>query len=197
MPYYVITPPVSKGLTFDEAQGLIRWMAATFQVSTPNLVWTCSRRGRYVISTGTIRVGRNSWRGIHSVIHEFAHHLDVQRNGGAQQVLYKYRTIRKRMDFHGHTFVKALEDCVDAVFGDQTMYAWDAEYIRVKRLHHLKQNMTVPRAQSTIQFDSLAMAAEPIEKSSKRVEAARRAWAKPSEENGWLGGHLWRRKHEE
>jgi hypothetical protein len=158
------------------------------------LAWTSYRRGRYIISTQTIRVGRNSWRGAHTVIHEFAHHLDTIRKGGAQEVLAKYRASKKkRFDSHGPSFTEALEDCVDVALGDQTLYSWDTEYQRVKKAHH---RITLHTVQSTIQFDSLSMAAEPIQKSVKRVEAARKAWACPCEENNWLGGHLWRRKKE-
>jgi hypothetical protein len=150
-PLYTTKPPVSSGLTSMEAAKILHFLTDHFQVRRPIMKWSrTSKRGRYSVLKQTVIVGPRVWRGVHTVVHEFAHHLDLVRRGQAGTTMSMPRrqvTVRSsiwgtyttsksaRREFHGESFTLALEDCVMAVFGDQNLYAWEAEYKSVMSNH--------------------------------------------------------------
>jgi hypothetical protein len=150
MALFSTKPEVAKGLTRAEADQINTYLANHFKVAKPAIKWSATRRGKYSVMHQTIIIGHNSWRGKHTMVHEFAHHLDMVRRGHAGKWMPKPTRVRNvyigggafaqlpssgRREFHGESFTKALEDCVDAVFGCQHLYSWETEYKSVKANH--------------------------------------------------------------
>jgi len=148
-PIFTTKPPVTSGISSMEIARIVKFMSEHFQVEQPKIKISNTRRGKYSVLHKTIIMGTKSWRGVHTVVHEFAHHLDMLRRGHAGTFMAQPRVRRMvvgswgrmemtrigRREFHGESFTLALEDCVMAVFGNQNLYAWESEYKSVKSNH--------------------------------------------------------------
>ena len=203
------SPAVAKGLTRAEADRVLTALTAHFKISRPGVKWNTRKNGCYWPHNATLSVGPRNWRGVHTVVHEFAHHLDRTRKGEAGKVTSRkivWRNTRwgqiparERNVHHGPEFVQALEDCVDALFEHTSLYAWETEYATVKSAHKrtlIRGFRPVTRIASSY-TQNLAVAAAPnkvlTRKSEARVRQGNTAWAPPSEANNWTGGCLWRK----
>jgi len=94
-----------------------------FRVSVPKLRWSAYYRGFYNPKTQTIWMGRKlrSFNNPDTLLHEFAHHLNVMRGG----VPYYH---------HRFPFVVCLIEVASVQYGNAARYNWDAEYSTVERL---------------------------------------------------------------
>jgi hypothetical protein len=150
-PLFNSKPPVTSGISSMEVQRIVHFLTDHFKVEQPKIKFSnMTRRGKYSVLHQTIIMGPRCWRGVHTAVHEFAHHLDMVRRGQAGKWMPRPTSVRRtyigggafanlthasRREFHGESFTMALEDCVMAVFGDQNLYSWETEYKSVKASH--------------------------------------------------------------
>ena len=137
-------PDIKEGISSMEVSRIVNFLADHFKVVVPKIKFSGRvRRGRYRLRDMTVIMGPKCWRGVHTAVHEFAHHLDLVRRGHAGAGGYKreatyvdgWITKIKRRSFHGESFTVALEDCVEAAFAKMTDYSWETEYRMVKKNH--------------------------------------------------------------
>jgi hypothetical protein len=156
-------PTTGTLLSREDATRIVRELTAHFGVPTPRMEWNQrTRRGRYSVRMMAIKIGPRIWRGVNTVVHEFAHHLDLVRRGQAGTMMPRPRvpyrlsgwfdpqgqpltlTRSGRRDFHGPSFTRALEECAAAVFGDVELYDWAHEYKQVRREHGFREPVRTP-----------------------------------------------------
>lgn len=129
--------PNQTGLEKMTALQAISALAAEFQVVEPKLKWTNTRRGYYRwTGDGIIEMSSRGWRGIHTVIHEFAHHLDRLRcknNPKMTHYVNRWGRVVSRMQHHGPSFYKALKDVVTVAYADPNLYPWASDYESIAR----------------------------------------------------------------
>lgn len=116
------------------AAAALRELAIAFNVATPGLQWSATRRGKYRWGwqgqVGTVILGPNVWRGWHTLVHEFAHHLDRERQKATPTAMAMFRFGRRK--HHGDSFSRALVDTVKVAYRDVNEYAWGTEYRTVQ-----------------------------------------------------------------
>lgn len=102
------------------------------------LKWTDRMKGAYFYATyNEIRMGPKRWRREYTLIHEFAHGLDLHRQLKAlspqwwelgRSIPWKMVNLRHSTDFY-----RALRDAVEVYYGDPTLYSWHTEYKTLAR----------------------------------------------------------------
>lgn len=112
----------------------IRELAQKMNVVVPGLQWSATRRGKYRWGfsgqVGSLIMGPNVWRGYHTLIHEFAHHVDRERQKAARPASGFFNFGRR--SHHGDSFSRALADVCRVAFRDINEYAWNTEYRMVQ-----------------------------------------------------------------
>jgi hypothetical protein len=107
-------------LNRQAVEEVIVLLAEEFKIPRPRIRWHGrTLRGRACWTTNTIYLGPNCWRGMDSVLHEFAHILH-------------YRTTGER-GCHREGFVYALKKTAHAWYGDHTKYSWQTEYRSLRK----------------------------------------------------------------
>lgn len=138
-------------MTKEQAQDWIRTLSIALKCSAPRLNWNPKEKnGHY--SWGTIHVGPRTWRGLHCLLHEFAHHTTRYSPATAEQKMYG-----RGRRHHGENFYQALLEVVDAaerLFGHE--YDWLTEYKTLRQRRLTDKVATQRRAAGCSQGPSLA-----------------------------------------
>ncbi len=106
---------MKRKVTKQAIEALHAQLCKVYKLPLIPIVWTSTRRGRFVYKPTTIRLGINCWRGIKtSYIHEFAHYVDYSTHGP-----YLH---------HGKEFYDSLLKVAEHVLGNPKKYKWSTEY---------------------------------------------------------------------
>ena len=109
---------------------LVRWLAWRLDVNAPRVLHNRRRIwAGYSVGRAAILLGVCPTR-VKTVVHEFAHHLDVARNG-------KEATAGRRS--HSRSFYHCLR-LVIAATGCVADYPWKSEYRQLQQWHEWTQN---------------------------------------------------------
>jgi len=120
---------------FSMSRGAIKELAAHFGVDVPRLIRSRGKGASYVPSRKTIRLAARSFRGIDSLLHEFAHHLQdtpqyacLRPEGRALRPSWYSGAPRKARSIHGPDFFAALLAVSTFAYGSAKHYSWANEY---------------------------------------------------------------------
>jgi len=118
---------------FGMAHAAIEELTAHFQVKQPGLKRSRTRGGSYTPSRQLIKWGAESFRGIDSLLHEFAHHLQKEARFAAvkpegRKRITRWGTVRETRSIHGQDFYNALMDVATFAYGDPKHFTWANEY---------------------------------------------------------------------
>jgi hypothetical protein len=113
----------------------LKELAAHFGVDVPKLRISRGRGACYVPSRKTIRWGRNSFRGIDALLHEFAHHMqkepqytEMKPEGRTLRPSWYSGKARKARSIHGPDFFAALLAVATFAYGSAKHFSWANEY---------------------------------------------------------------------
>ena len=112
-----------EAVAVEEARETIEILSAHFKIPMPKIVLgrrrNCTLPRRHIIRLCPNSRSTLSWTD--TVLHEFAHVLNYQQNGSA------------RGRIHQKGFFHALVDTIRAWRGDIHRYAWEKEYLCVRK----------------------------------------------------------------
>lgn len=113
----------------------VKELAAHFRTEVPRLSRSRSRGACYIPIRKTIKWGMRSSRGIDSLLHEFAHHLqrepqyaELKPEGRALRPNYWSGEPRKARSIHGPDFFAALLAVTTFAYGNAKHFSWANEY---------------------------------------------------------------------